>query len=110
MVGGDHSVTIPVERGISDAADEEFGIIHIDAHMDLSFEMDGDKLAHGRTEQRALELDHVKSFGKTCTLSGFAPLKRMNLHFIKKNDIQVKLPMTVMRRVSKPLRKTVWRR
>lgn len=59
------------------------GIIHIDAHMDLSFEMDGDKLAHGCTEQRALELDHVKSL-ETCTLSGFAPLKRMNLHFIKK--------------------------
>lgn len=35
MVGGDHSVTIPVERGIDDALDEEFGIIHIDAHMDL---------------------------------------------------------------------------
>lgn len=24
MVGGDHSVTIPVERGIDDALDEEF--------------------------------------------------------------------------------------
>ena len=32
MVGGDHSVTIPVLRGINDAVDEDFGIIHIDAH------------------------------------------------------------------------------
>ena len=29
MVGGDHSVTIPVERGINDALNEEFGIIHM---------------------------------------------------------------------------------
>ena len=38
MIGGDHSVTIPVERGINEALDEQFGIIHVDAHMDLSYE------------------------------------------------------------------------
>ncbi len=56
MIGGDHSVTIPVERGINDALDEPFGIIHIDAHMDLSYELEGDPLSHGSTEQRALEM------------------------------------------------------
>ena len=33
MIGGDHSVTIPVERGVNAALDEPFGIIHIDAHI-----------------------------------------------------------------------------
>ena len=59
MVGGDHSVTIPVERGINDALDEDFGIIHIDAHMDLCDALDGDYLSHGNTERRALELENV---------------------------------------------------
>ena len=44
MIGGDHSVTIPVERGVNAALDEPFGIIHIDAHMDLSYELEGDPL------------------------------------------------------------------
>ncbi len=47
MVGGDHSVTIPVERGVNKALDEEFGIIHIDAHFDLCDTLYGDKLSHG---------------------------------------------------------------
>lgn len=61
MIGGDHSVTIPVERGINAALDEPFGIIHIDAHMDLSFELEGDPLSHGSTEQRALEMSNIAS-------------------------------------------------
>ena len=61
MVGGDHSVTIPVERGINDALNEEFGIIHIDAHMDLCDALEGDYLSHGNTARRALELEHVLS-------------------------------------------------
>lgn len=89
MVGGDHSVTIPVERGINDAADEEFGIIHIDAHMDLSFEMDGDKLAHGCTEQRALELDYVKSL-ENLYFIGIRSIEADEFAFYKENDIQVK--------------------
>ena len=53
MIGGDHSVTIPVHRGINRAVDEDFGIIHIDAHFDLCHEMHGDTLSHGSTERRA---------------------------------------------------------
>ncbi len=59
MVGGDHSTTIPVLRGIDRAVEEDFGIIHIDAHFDLSDHMGGDRLSHGSTQRRALELDHV---------------------------------------------------
>ena len=66
MVGGDHSVTIPVERGINDAVDEDFGIIHVDAHMDLCYCLDGDFLSHGNTQRRALEMDHVSSFENLC--------------------------------------------
>lgn len=59
MIGGDHSTTIPVLQGIDEALNEEFGIIHIDAHLDLCDEMEGDDLSHGSTERRALELNHI---------------------------------------------------
>ena len=52
MIGGDHSVTIPVHRGVNRAVEEDFGIIHIDAHFDLCHEMHGDILSHGSTERR----------------------------------------------------------
>ncbi|MDM8533668.1 agmatinase [Clostridiaceae bacterium HSG29] len=61
MIGGDHSTTIPIHRAIDKYVDEQFGIIHIDAHFDLCDDMDGDKLSHGSTERRALELNNVDS-------------------------------------------------
>ncbi len=76
-------MTIPVERGINDAVDEEFGIIHIDAHMDLCEALEGDLLSHGSTERRALELSHVKSL-EICTLLESVLSSRMSLSFTRK--------------------------
>lgn len=89
MVGGDHSVTIPVEAGISDALDEPFGIIHIDAHFDLCDTLGGDRLSHGSTERRALELDNI---GGTENLYfvGIRSIEPDEYQFKKNNAIQVK--------------------
>lgn len=89
MVGGDHSVTIPVERGINDAVHEDFGIIHIDAHMDLSFALEGDPLSHGSTEQRALELEHISSL-ENLFFIGIRSIEPDEFQFYKQNPIQVK--------------------
>lgn len=89
MVGGDHSVTIPVERGINRAVNEDFGIIHIDAHMDLSFTLEGDELSHGCTEQRALELEHVSSL-QNLFFIGIRSIEPDEFEFYKTNPIQVK--------------------
>lgn len=89
MVGGDHSVTIPVERGIDDALDEEFGIIHIDAHMDLCDALEGDYLSHGNTERRALELKNIKSL-ENLFFIGIRSIEPDEFEFHKKNKIQVK--------------------
>lgn len=89
MVGGDHSVTIPVERGINDGIEEDFGIIHIDAHMDLCDALEGDPLSHGNTERRALELDHVKSF-ENLYFIGIRSIEPDEFQLYKENDIQVK--------------------
>ena len=88
MVGGDHSVTIPVERGINDALNEEFGIIHIDAHMDLCDALEGILSSHGNTERRAL--------GWACQAPWKISFYQHPLHqpdefeFHKANKIQVK--------------------
>lgn len=58
-IGGDHSVTIPIEAGIDKALNEQFGIIHLDAHMDLCDSLCGDRLSHGCVQRRALELKNI---------------------------------------------------
>lgn len=60
MIGGDHSVTIPVHRGVNKGLNEDFGIIHIDAHFDMNDHLHGNKYSHGSTERRALDLEHVE--------------------------------------------------
>ncbi len=89
MIGGDHSVTIPVERGINEALDEPFGIIHIDAHMDLSYELEGDPLSHGSTEQRALELSNVGSTDNLYFI-GIRSIEPDEFEFSRSHDIHVK--------------------
>ena len=89
MIGGDHSVTIPVERGINDALNEQFGIIHIDAHMDLCDALEGDYLSHGNTERRALELENVNSF-ENLYFIGIRSIEPDEFQLYKNNDIQVK--------------------
>ena len=89
MIGGDHSVTIPVQRGIDAALDEPFGIIHIDAHMDLSMELEGDPLSHGSTEQRALELPNVTS-EENIYFIGIRSIEPDEFRFCKDRSIQVK--------------------
>lgn len=89
MIGGDHSVTIPVERGVNAALDEPFGIIHIDAHMDLSYELEGDPLSHGSTEQRALEMSNIES-EKNLYFIGIRSIEPDEFEFSRGKSIQVK--------------------
>ena len=89
MIGGDHSVTIPVQRGVNNALDEQFGIIHIDAHFDLCDKLYGDSLSHGSTERRALEMSNI---GGTENLYfiGIRSIEPDEYEFKANNNIQVK--------------------
>lgn len=88
MVGGDHSVTIPVQRGIDRAVCGDFGIIHIDAHFDLCDTLGGDPLSHGSTERRALELEHI-SGPENLYFAGIRSIEPDEYTFKKANPIQV---------------------
>jgi agmatinase len=89
MIGGDPSVTIPVERGINEALDEPFGIIHVDAHMDMSLELEGDPLSHGCTEQRALEMSNIEST-ENLYFIGIRSIERDEFEYAREHKIQVK--------------------
>ena len=88
MIGGDHSTTIPVHRGIDKAINGSLGIIHIDAHFDLCDDMDGNKLSHGSTERRALELDSVGGV-ENIFFIGIRSIESDEMDFVHNNPIQV---------------------
>ncbi|MCG8636241.1 MAG: agmatinase [Desulfobacterales bacterium] len=88
MIGGDHSVTIPVLQGIDRALDQPFGIIHIDAHFDLCDHQGGDRLSHGSTERRALELDNVRGIEDIFFL-GIRSIESDELDFFNTRPVQV---------------------
>ncbi len=51
--GGDHSVTLPIFRGI--ASHRPLGMVHIDAHCDTGDDYLGSKFHHGAPFRRAVE-------------------------------------------------------
>ena len=64
VIGGDHAITFPVVRGLG-----EFGpvnIVHFDAHLDYSHDIQGVTLTHASPIRRCRELpfvDHITSVG-----------------------------------------------
>lgn len=96
MIGGDHSTTIPVMRGIDRALDKPFGIIHIDAHFDLCNEMGGDLLSHGSTERRALELKNVHDT-ESIFFVGIRSVESEELKFIQQNKMNIIKAMDIGR-------------
>lgn len=58
FIGGDHSVTIPLQEAFFDYCKKENkipAIIHLDAHPDICDFYDGSKLSHACTNRRSIE-------------------------------------------------------
>ncbi len=51
--GGDHSISLPILRGI--AAERPLGMVHVDAHTDTWDEFLGSRFTHGAPFRRAVE-------------------------------------------------------
>ena len=88
MIGGDHSTTIPVLRGIDQIRTEPLGIIHLDAHFDLCDAMAGNKLSHGCTERRALELNCVEDISHIYFV-GIRSIELQELSFIRDKKLNI---------------------
>lgn len=94
MIGGDHSTTIPVLRGVDRAMDKPFGIVHIDAHFDLCHEMGGDLLSHGSVERRSLELKNI-SDTESIFFVGIRSVESEELGFINSHKMNIFKAMDV---------------
>lgn len=103
MIGGDHSTTIHVLRGIDRALKEPLGVIHLDAHFDLCDEIDGNYLSHGSTERRTLELKNISDIGSIFFV-GVRSVEALELSFIRDKKINILKAMDIRRQgVSKSL-------
>ena len=56
VLGGEHTVTYGVLKGLKDAGMEDFGIVQIDAHADLRQAYEGDILSHASVMKRAVDM------------------------------------------------------
>jgi len=84
FLGGDHSVSIPLESAFARAHnDENAGVIHFDSHCDLANEYDGHRWSHACTQRRALELPNVKP--ENLTLVGIRSFMEDELEFLVKH-------------------------
>ncbi|MFC1730282.1 agmatinase [candidate division KSB1 bacterium] len=60
ILGGDHSITYPVVRGMRQVYDE-INLVWLDAHPDIYQEYNGDKFSHACPLARILETGGIKS-------------------------------------------------
>lgn len=65
MAGGEHLVSLPVIEALHERY-PDLHIVHLDAHMDLRVDYEGDRLSHATVMRRAYELlgrDRIYQFG-----------------------------------------------
>jgi agmatinase len=86
-LGGDHSVAIPVHRVFSRLAQEEIGIVFVDAHTDLSDVFLGSRFSHACPLRRALELPRYDP--RKTVLIGTRCIETAGQEFIEKNGVTV---------------------
>ncbi|WP_240374300.1 agmatinase family protein [Bacillus piscicola] len=60
-LGGDHSITYPIIKGLVEERDVTVGIIHLDAHYDNAVSFAGEKYARNTPFARLYELDGVRN-------------------------------------------------
>lgn len=56
VLGGEHTVTYGVIKGLRDAGIEDFGVVQIDAHADLRQAYEGDLLSHASVMKRVVDM------------------------------------------------------
>ena len=57
VLGGDHSVSIPIARGLRDSG--PFDVIHIDAHLDWTSQVGGQKLCNGSPCRQMSQMPYI---------------------------------------------------
>jgi agmatinase len=87
VLGGDHSVTIPVFRGQRERfRDKRLGVLWLDAHPDLCDEFNGSKLSHACVLRRGLESGLV---ARDVCLVGLRSWEEQEIELIENGGLNV---------------------
>jgi agmatinase len=97
-VGGDHSISFPVARGMEPFG--EIDVVHIDAHPDFADEYYGARFTHGSQLRRISELPFVRSVTglgfRNATRDDIDPMRAMGHRFATTLELIERGPTTVV--------------
>src|SRR5256714_14103711 len=100
-VGGDHSISFPVGRGVAEAH-QMVDVVHIDAHPDFADSIYGSQLLHGSQLPRLFELPTTKRFTALRPRSGgrgqVQDMKRLGVGYASTRAILEEGPPAVVDR------------
>jgi agmatinase len=101
-VGGDHSISFPVGRGVSEAQGR-IDVVHIDAHPDFADSIYGSKLQHGSQLRRLFELEnvnHITALGlRSVDRDQYEDMKRLGVGFASTRALLEEGPASVVNRL-----------
>ena len=101
-VGGDHSVSFPVGRGVADVYGT-VDVVHIDAHSDFADTIYGSKLSHGSQLRRLYELpttDQLVALGlRSVDRDQYEDMKRLGVGFASTKALLDEGPVAVVERL-----------
>jgi agmatinase len=107
-VGGDHSISFPVGRGVAEAHGK-VDIVHIDAHPDFADSIYGSKFQHGSQLRRLSELastGHIAALGlRSVDRDQYEDMKRVGVAFASTRAILEEGPSAVVNRLVPPAEK-----
>ena len=97
-VGGDHSISFPVARGMEPFG--EIDVVHIDAHPDFADDYFGARFTHGSQLRRISELPFVRSVTglgfRNATRDDIDPMRAMGYRFATTLDMIQRGPASVV--------------
>ena len=98
-VGGDHSISFPVARGMAPFG--EIDVVHIDAHPDFADDYYGARYTHGNQLRRFSELPFVRSVTglgfRNATREDIDPMRAMGYGFATTLEMIERGPAAVVR-------------
>lgn len=104
-VGGDHSISFPVGRGVADVYGT-VDVVHIDAHPDFADSIYGSRLQHGSQLRRLSELpttDRIAALGlRAVDRDQYEDMRRLGVGFASTRAIIEEGPAAVVDRFVRP--------
>ncbi len=103
-VGGDHSISFPVGRGMSRY--EQIDIVHFDAHPDFTDVIGGSRYTHGSNLRRLSELPFVRNISmvgiRNCAKEVYDEARERGIEIVTSKDLVTGDPAEVIRRTVPP--------